>query len=284
MRRFDNKKGMKGMRNGRSGRFSILAIDTARRAGALLAERLPERHRVEYKGEINLVTEMDRLSEALIVSAIEQVWPSHGILAEERPYHHVDSPWRWIIDPLDGTTNYAHGLPVFCVSLAWELEGSVQGGVIYNPMLQETFWAINGKGALLNGHPLRVSSVSQLAQGLLATGFPYDIRVSEENNLNYFTLMAKRAQAIRRMGSAALDLAYVAAGRFDGFWELKLAPWDTAAGMLMVKEAGGQITDLDGNPYHLSAPHIVASNGKLHEEMLAGLATAKTIRIGREIL
>lgn len=261
--------------------YLSFAVDTAKRAGSLLAERFDRRHIIEFKGEVNLVTEMDRLSEELIVSAIEQAWPGQGILAEERPYQPVDSPWRWIIDPLDGTTNYAHGFPVFCVSIAWEFRGTVMGGVIYNPLREEIFWGIKGEGAMLNGHALHVSDISVLSRALLATGFPYDIRESEENNLDYFSVMAKQAQAIRRTGSAALDLAYVAAGRLDGFWELKLAPWDTAVGVLLVEEAGGRVTDVDGHPYTLSAPIVVASNGKIHGEMLQCLGRAKTARTVR---
>ena len=241
-------------------------------AGALLRERIDDRHTVQYKGEINLVTEADRLSEALIVERIRRAFPDHDILAEESPETANGSGFRWIIDPLDGTTNYAHGYPVFCVSIALEVEGMIRLGAVYNPMLDELFIAEKGEGAFLNGRRLAVSRTAKLSRGLLATGFPYDLRENRNNNINYFGAMALNAQAIRRAGSAALDLAYVAAGRFDGFWELKLMPWDTAAGWLLVAEAGGIVTDLRGDPYHLHSPHILASNGLIHGEIAAILA------------
>ena len=242
------------------------------RRGALLRERLHERHTVDYKGEINLVTEADRLAEQLIVERIRRVYPDHDILAEESPATAKGSDFRWIIDPLDGTTNYAHGFPVFCVSIALEVEGVIRLGAVYNPMLDELFTAERGKGAFLNGSRLAVSRTQNLDQALLATGFPYDLRRDRNNNLHYFQALAMRTQAVRRAGSAALDLAYVAAGRFDGFWELKLMPWDTAAGWLLVEEAGGLVTDLGGGPFHLQAPHMLASNGLIHEGMRHVLA------------
>ncbi|MHB8770688.1 MAG: inositol monophosphatase family protein [Syntrophales bacterium] len=245
---------------------------TTREAGKLLQERLGDLHTVQYKGEINLVTEVDRLSEALIVERIRRRFPGHDILAEESPEWAGGSAFRWIIDPLDGTTNYAHGYPVFCVSVALEVEGEVRLGAVYTPLLAELFVAEKGAGALLNGRRLAVSATAELSRGLLATGFPYDLRENRDNNLSYYRAMAKHAQAIRRTGSAALDLAYVAAGRFDGFWELRLMPWDTAAGLLLVAEAGGMVTDLAGGPYQLRSPHILASNGLIHREMIDLLA------------
>jgi len=241
-------------------------------AGTLLRERFDQQHAVEYKEEINLVTEADRLSEALIVERISSHFPNHDILAEESPAKVTGSAFRWIVDPLDGTTNYAHGYPVFCVSIALEVEREIRLAAIYNPMLGELFLAEKGRGAFLNGQRLAVSRTTALIRGLLATGFPYDLRTDRNNNMNYFKALAMSAQAVRRAGSAALDLAYVAAGRFDGFWELKLMPWDTAAGWLLVTEAGGTVTDLAGGPYALQAPHILASNGLLHAEMVAILA------------
>lgn len=249
-----------------------LIESVAREAGILLRERLHEDHTVGYKGENDLVTETDRLSEALILRRIAEVFPDHAILAEESPERHTGSDFRWIIDPLDGTTNYAHGFPFFCVSIALEVEGVVRLGAVYNPIQDEFFLAQKGAGARLNGRPMAVSRTNELSRSLLGTGFPYDIRENRNNNLNYFRTMAKRAQAIRRPGSAALDLAYVAAGRFDGFWELKLSPWDTAAGWLLITEAGGIVTDLTGAPYGLSSLHLLASNGLIHREMLALLA------------
>jgi myo-inositol-1(or 4)-monophosphatase len=236
-------------------------------AGELLRGRLDRLHTIQYKGEINIVTEADRLSEALIVERIRRAFPDHDILAEESPETTTGSRFRWIIDPLDGTTNYAHGYPVFSVSIALEVEGIVRLGAVCNPMLSELFVASKGEGAFLNGSRLTVSRTETLSRGLLTTGFPYDIRVNPDNNMNYYRALSLNAQAIRRAGSAALDLAYVAAGRFDGFWELRLMPWDTAAGWLLVTEAGGTVTDLGGRPYDLKAPHMLATNGLIHAEM-----------------
>jgi myo-inositol-1(or 4)-monophosphatase len=245
---------------------------TAREAGALLRERIGDRHTVQYKGEINLVTEADHLSEALIVERIRGSFPDHGILSEESPETANGSGFRWIIDPLDGTTNYAHGYPIFCVSIALEAEGKIRIGAVYNPMLDELFTAEKGAGAFLNGRRLKVSRTAELSRSLLATGFPYDIREDRNNNIHYFEAMVLNTQAVRRAGSASLDLAYVAAGRFDGFWELKLMPWDMAAGWLLVEEAGGVVTDLYSSPFDLHSPHILASNGLIHAEMSRLLA------------
>ena len=244
------------------------AIRAAREAGRLLRENLGHAISVEYKGEVDLVTEMDRRAEDCIVGFIRKAFPDHGILAEEGGGRESTSGARWIIDPLDGTTNYAHGLPTFCVSIAFEELGMVKLGVVYDPIRDELFTAEEGKGATLNGRRLRVSSTGELSKGLLATGFPYDIRTSPENNLDHFSRFAVTAQAIRRPGSAALDLSYVACGRFDGFWELKLHPWDVAAASLMVKEAGGEITDFRGNRFSIYGVEALATNGRIHEEML----------------
>lgn len=245
----------------------------AREAGTILKRELPNKRQIDFKGEINLVTEVDRMSEDLLVARIRHAFPQHGILSEESAELRRGSDYRWIIDPLDGTTNYAHGYPVFCVSIALEIRTEVFYGVIYNPMMDEMFTVEKSKGAFLNGRRLVVSDTAELSRSLLATGFPYDIRESQENNINYFNIMAVKAQALRRAGSAALDLAYLAAGRFDGFWELKLKPWDTAAGALMIKEAGGEVSDLGGNGYDLTSPHILASNGKIHRQMMEILAS-----------
>lgn len=244
------------------------AETTAREAGTLLKKMLPREHRISFKGEINIVTEVDCMSEKLLIHRIRKNFPQHDILTEESAGIQNRSEFCWIIDPLDGTTNYAHGYPAFCVSIALEIEGIIRCGAIYNPVLDEMFTAEVKGGAFLNGRPLAVSSTTELSRSLLATGFPYDIRESEDNNINYFIGMAKNVQAIRRAGSAALDLAYVAAGRFDGFWELKLKPWDTAAGWLMVKEAGGMVTDIFGKGYRLTSAHILASNGRIHGAMI----------------
>jgi myo-inositol-1(or 4)-monophosphatase len=245
------------------------AINLARDAGDLLRGKFNSTHEIHYKGEINLVTEADKMSEDLIIAAINNSFPDHGILAEESPAQNLQAMMRWIIDPLDGTTNYAHGYPVFCVSIALENEGMIVLGVIYDPLRDDMFVAERGCGAYLNGKKMKVSQTATLSRSLLATGFPYDIRVSEDNNLNYFNLMAMEVQAIRRAGAAALDIAYLAAGRFDGFWELKLMPWDMAAACLMVEEAGGMITDMFGGKWDISLPDVLVSNGLIHEQMIS---------------
>jgi myo-inositol-1(or 4)-monophosphatase len=245
----------------------------AREAGELLKNELPKEHRIDFKGEINIVTEVDQMSEELLVRRIRQTFPGHDIMTEESAGFQCGSAYRWIIDPLDGTTNYAHGYPVFCVSVALEIAAEIRCGAIYSPMAEEMFIAEKDSGAFLNGRRLSVSKTEELSRSLLATGFPYDIRESEDNNINYFIGMALQAQALRRAGSAALDLAYVAAGRFDGFWELKLMPWDTAAGWLMVLEAGGRVSDMDGHGYSLASPHIAATNGKIHGKMITALCS-----------
>jgi myo-inositol-1(or 4)-monophosphatase len=253
--------------------WKLFAVDLARQAGALLKEKFSQKHQIHYKGEINIVTEADKISEDLIIAAISGSFPDHGILSEESPVITGVGKLRWIIDPLDGTTNYAHGYPVFCVSIALEIEGEVILGVVYDPMREEMFVAVRGEGAYLNDKKLAVSLLNDISRSLLATGFPYDIRDSKENNLDYFNAMAINVQAIRRAGAAALDLAHLAAGRFDGFWELKLKPWDTAAGCLLVTEAGGVISDITGGKWHLQSPSLLASNALIHEQMIKVLSS-----------
>lgn len=244
------------------------AVRLARDAGNLLKEKFTHKHEIYFKGDINLVTEADKMSEDLIIAGIKNKFPDDGILSEESPAQNSQAKRRWIIDPLDGTTNYAHGYPVFCVSIALENEGVIILGVIYDPMRDDIFTAVRGEGAFLNGNRLKVSSTALLSRSLLATGFPYDIRESKDNNLDYFNLMAMEAQAIRRAGAAALDIAYLAAGRFDGFWELKLMPWDMAAGTLMVKESGGVVSDMFGGAWDITSPNVLVSNGLIHEQMI----------------
>ncbi len=244
------------------------AIYIARKAGELLRENLGRVESIEYKGAVDLVTDVDRKSETLIVDFIKERFADHDILTEEGQDKTEGSPCRWIIDPLDGTTNYAHGYPVFCVSIGFEEEGELRLGVVYDPMLEELFVAENGGGAYLNGRRIRVSATPTLDKSLLSTGFPYDLRTSRENNLNHFSNFAMRAQAIRRAGSAALDMCYVGCGRFDGFWELKLKPWDVAAGSLVVKEAGGRLTDFNDSPFSIYGYEVIASNGLIHQEMV----------------
>jgi len=250
------------------------AINLARDAGTLLKGKFNSKHEIHYKGEINLVTEADKMSEDLIIAAIKSSFPDHGILSEESPAQNSQAKLRWIIDPLDGTTNYAHGYPVFCVSIALENEGAIVLGVIYDPLREDMFVAVRGKGAYLNGKKLKVSTTATLSRSLLATGFPYDIRVSKDNNIDHFNLMAVEAQAIRRAGAAALDIAYLAAGRFDGFWELKLMPWDMAAGCLMVKESGGIISNMSGGKWDIFSPNVLISNGLIHEQMIRVFKTS----------
>src|SRR3984893_2793585 len=244
------------------------AIRVARDAGALLRDRLGTRIDIGHKGSINLVTDVNLASEKLIREAISTYYPRHEILAEEGGLTESASEYRWIVDPLDGTTNYAHGYPVFCVSIGLEHKGEIIIGVVYDPMRDEMFTAERGAGAALNNRPVRVSKTEDLMQSILSTGFPYDIKTSTLTNLNHWANFAMNAQALRRDGAAALDLCYLACGRFDGVWELNLSPWDTAAGALIVAEAGGRITDFAGGPFSNYKPEIVASNGLIHERMI----------------
>ncbi len=248
------------------------AVSTAREAGQFLKSNLHKKHSIQYKGEINIVTDADRKSEEMILSRIRREFPGHDILSEESEALERGSEFRWIVDPLDGTTNYAHGFPVFCVSIALQKSGDIVAGCVYNPMLDEMFTAVAGAGAFLNGGRIRVSPVNDFSRSFLATGFPYDLRTDRNNNINYFVSLAKKTLAVRRAGSAALDLAYTAAGRFDGFWELKLHPWDTAAALLMVREAGGRVSDIAGREYTLGSGSIAASNGLIHAVLLSELA------------
>jgi myo-inositol-1(or 4)-monophosphatase len=249
------------------------AIRAARDAGALLRDRLGTRIDISHKGSINLVTDVDLASEKLIREAISTSHPRHEILAEEGGLTESNSEYRWIVDPLDGTTNYAHGYPVFCVSIALEHKGEVMLGVVYDPMREELFTAERGGGAALNNRPIRVSKIDSLSESILSTGFPYDIKTSKLTNLEHWANFAMNAQALRRDGSAALDLCYVACGRYDGFWELNLSPWDTAAGALIVAEAGGRVTDFNGGTFSNYRPEVVASNGLIHDRMIEVLAT-----------
>ena len=245
-----------------------IAIRATKESGLIQREWLGKEKRVELKGEINLVTEVDRICERKIIEIIEEAFPEHNILTEETPMPEGSSPYRWIIDPLDGTTNYTHGYPFFCTSIALELEGKVILGAIYDPLLDEVFTAQQGQGAFLNGERITVSTTERLTEALLCTGFPYDLRESPINNLDHFNSFIMKARAIRRDGSAALDLCYVAMGRFDGFWELKLNPWDVAAGKLLVEEAGGMVTDFEGGPLDIYGQETLASNRRIHGEMV----------------
>jgi len=256
--------------------FLDTAVEAARIAGRYQRYRFESLLNVTMKGDKDLVTEVDRESERLIVGHLLGAFPDHGILAEEGECRQGEAPYRWIIDPLDGTTNYAHGFPWFCVSIGLESAGELLAGVVFNPMHAELFTATRGGGAFLNGQRLHVSARSPLQNTLLGTGFPYDCASDPLNNFDNFMAFQKAARGIRRAGAAALDLAYVAAGRLDGFWELKLKPWDVAAGVLLVREAGGQVTTFDGSGYDVANHRIVASNGLIHDEMTAMLSMHAT--------
>ena len=249
-----------------------VAVDAARAAGQLLHREHPRTRQVSFKGtSTNLVTEMDGRAEALVVDALLKQFPDDGILGEEGGARPGRSGRRWVIDPLDGTTNYTHGLPVYSVGIGLERDGIVELGVVYDPTRDEMFVGERGAGAWLNDMRLSVSATPALDVSLLTTGFPYDARTNPDNNLKEYATFAVRARAVRRMGSALIDLAYVAAGRFDGFWELTLGPWDVAAGGILVEEAGGRVSDLRGGPLDINAPRLVASNGRIHDEILAVL-------------
>jgi myo-inositol-1(or 4)-monophosphatase len=247
----------------------------ARKAGEGLRAAYARPRKIDYKGDIDLVTQADLEAEAAIVSALQAHFPAHAILAEESAgsVHEASTP-TWVIDPLDGTTNFAHGFPVFAVSIALIDSREPLVGVVYDPLRDELFSAARGHGAALNGTTIRVSQIDALRRALLATGFPYDRHVAEDNNTDSFRLFIRRSQGVRRAGAAALDLAYVACGRLDGFWELRLHPWDVGAGILLVREAGGVVTDYAGSPGSdllLQGAQIVASNGHIHAEMLGVL-------------
>ncbi|MFS8530983.1 inositol monophosphatase family protein [Sphaerobacter thermophilus] len=249
-----------------------VATDAALQAGALLRRMAGQVNDVRHKGPVDLVTEADRASERLILEAIRARFPEHAILSEESgALSGADDAPRWLIDPLDGTTNYAHGYPLYAVSIALEVAAEVVLGVVYVPTLDELYVAERGRGAWLNGQPLRVSRTDTLLASLLATGFLYDVD-TRGRNLPHWENFIHATQGVRRSGSAAIDLCHVAAGRLDGYWEEGLAPWDSAAGSLMVTEAGGTVTGYDGEPFRLDGPNCVASNGVIHAAMLRVLA------------
>ncbi len=250
------------------------AIRAAKDAGRLLRDRLGTRIEVSLKGAINLVTDVDLASERLIRDAIATHYPRHQVLAEEEGLHESASEYRWVVDPIDGTTNYAHGFPFFTVSIALELRGETILGVVYDPMRDELFAAERGCGSSLNNRPISVSSTGELSRSMLSTGFPYDIRTSKLTNLDHWSNFAMNARALRRTGAASLDMCYVACGRFDGFWELNLSPWDTAAGAIIIEEAGGLVSDFSGGAFSNYKPEVIASNGLIHSRMIEVIATA----------
>jgi myo-inositol-1(or 4)-monophosphatase len=241
----------------------------ARQAGEVLLSGLGKDIQVDHKSEIDLVTEMDRRSEELLLKAIRSRYPDDRIVAEESGVIQGKNGHVWHIDPLDGTVNYAHGIPFFAVSLGYVEDGQITMGVVYDPVQDECYTAQRGQGAYLNGQQLQVSGADELIQSLLVTGFPYDIRENPVNNLDHYSNFSLCSQGVRRLGSAALDLCYVAAGRFEGFWEVQIHSYDIAAGALIVEEAGGKVTNVRGGPDFLTPPcSILATNGKIHQAML----------------
>ncbi len=256
---------------------SLSDLETlARQAGEILRSGFEPRPgygrplNIEHKGDIDLVTDIDRQSEQYLISEIKQRFPEHGIYAEESGDNRNGQACLWYIDPLDGTINYAHGVPIFSVSIAYEEYGELQLAVVYDPLRQESFAAQKGKGAWLNGQPIHVSATARLIDSLLVTGFPYDILTNPINNLDQYARLMKQTQGVRRLGSAALDLCYVASGRFDGFWELQIEPYDIAAGSLIAREAGAWVTDAYGSPLRMKkSMTILAANPQLHPQILA---------------
>ena len=254
------------------------AEDAVKKAGKVIRSLLGKVQVIDKGINYNLLTGADTAAESIIIEMIRERFPDDAVLGEESAATtSLDSPRLWIIDPLDGTTNYAHGYPCFSVSVALERSGVVILGIVYDPMRNELFTAVKENGAYLNDERIRVSTTEQLIQSLLSTGFPYDRNVSKDNNLNYFSALIMASQEIRRDGSAALDLCAVAAGRFDGFWELKLNPWDVAAGSIIVEEAGGTVTNRSGEAFSVNDKAILASNGKIHKHMVDVLKRAKNI-------
>ena len=244
----------------------------ARGAGAILREGYSKEHQVSYKGVIDLVTEIDHASESFLINEIQTHFPDSHILAEESGETKGDNEGLWYVDPLDGTVNYSHHIPVFCVSIAYAVNGIVRLGAVYDPMRDEMFTAERGKGASLNGKSIHASNTTELQKSLLVTGFPYDTWNTEKDNFSNFEKLAKMTQGVRRLGSAALDGCYVAAGRFDAFWELTLKPWDIAAAGLIAEEAGARVTATDGKPDYISAPQsILAAAPGIYEKMLEQL-------------
>lgn len=241
--------------------------EIAREAGALLLPYFEQHIKFEYKGDVDLVTEADRKSEALILSRIRARWPDHDVIGEEGTRIEAGGEYKWYVDPLDGTTNFAHGFPVFCVSLAIEHKGKRVAAVVYDPTRDELFAAESGRGAYLNGEPIHVSAVKTLAESLVATGFPSHKR-HKNPNIYFYHQITLRTHGVRRAGSAALDLCCVAAGRFDGFWEFNLNPWDTAAGVLIVDEAGGRVSKFDGSAFEANSKETLASNAVIHDQLL----------------
>lgn len=249
--------------------FLKTAIRAARAAGEIQRKGLGKVHKIKFKGEINLVTEIDKACEEKIQKIVSKEFPDHDFLMEESGAWNRPSEYKWIVDPLDGTTNYSHGYPFFCASIGLVYREQVILGVVYEPVMDQLFVGARGGGARLNGKRIHVSKISTLKRSLLATGFAYNVQTTaNDNNMDHFNNFIMHTQAVRRDGAAAIDICYVACGRFDGFWELGLWPWDSSAGLVILEEAGGRVTMFDGGPFDLYGKQIVASNGKIHESMV----------------
>lgn len=244
------------------------ALVATQAAGASIRKKLNTALQIDYKGRADMVTEVDRESERIIIEIIKSEFPEHQFLAEETPQVERTSVYKWIIDPLDGTTNFIHSLPIFAVSIGLEYDSDVIMGIVFHPMTGELFTAIKGKGAYLNKQRISVSRINTLSHSLLATGFPYELNRHFYTNMEFFRKFYEKCHGIRRLGSAAIDLCYTACGRFDGFWEYDLHPWDMAAGSLIITEAGGEITDFQGNPFSIYQSEILATNGHITREMI----------------
>lgn len=244
------------------------ALILAGKAGEHIRQSASKLGQVDYKGRADMVTDVDRRAEEIILEGIRRAFPEHGVLAEESGENNAQSDYRWVVDPLDGTTNFVHGYPFYCVSIAVQHQEETVAAVVLNPVLGEVFSALKGAGAQLNGKPITVSAASDLSKALVATGFPYQIGYHWQHSMTLFEAFYRNCHGVRRDGAAALDLCYVAAGRFDGFWEYELQPWDVAAGLLIVQEAGGKTTDFLDNPSGICDRQVLASNGFIHDEML----------------
>ena len=251
-------------------RYKKVAVEAALKGGSLIKRSVGKVAKISYKGRDNIVTDVDKASERMIIKIIRSHFPGHSILSEEKGAIGRGSEYKWIVDPLDGTTNFAHAFPFFCVSIALEISGEVILGIVYDPMRDELFSAVPGAGAYLNGRKISVSGVKKLSGAFVATGFSYGNKRKDKNIPNFRRILMQ-TMAVRRAGSAALDLSYVACGRFDAFWEMDLKPWDSAAGYLIVKEAKGMVTKFDGTPYNPYDKNILASNGVIHSQMVKSL-------------
>ena len=255
-----------------------VAVEAALEAGRYIKQRLGNIDRIDYKGAFNIVTDVDQSAEAMIIKSIKKIFPADSIVAEESGNEKNDAKRCWFIDPLDGTTNFTHSYPHFCVSIGLETDGKMTTGVVYNPMSDELFVAQAGMGAFMNEKPIKVSTIPNIDESMLATGFPADTSTAKYNNLEIFQALTNKTHGVRRDGSAALDLCYVACGRLDAFWEMKLNPWDVAAGSLIVEEAGGEVSNLISGKFDMFSGHILASNKLIHEQVVHILKTFNAVK------